>query len=178
MTAFDDLLDANLEHVAGFTTGRLPAPPARSLAVLTCMDARILPLEALGLGPGDAHVIRNAGGRVSDDALRSLLVSTHTMGVRAIAVIHHTECGVTKMTDDEFRQTVQSATGHDPEPIRLLAITDPDQALADDVAALTSSPLLPADTQVAGFRYDIRTGKLHLLVGPTRSGPQITHPGA
>lgn len=172
MSAFDDLLAANDDHVARFSTGHLAAPPARALAVLTCMDARILPLDALGLAPGDAHVVRNAGGRVTDDALRSLLVSTHSLGARAIAVIHHTECGVAKSTDEEFRQVVLAATGHDPDPIRLLAITDADQALADDVHALASSPLLPAGTEVAGFRYDIRTGRLHLVVPPTGSGPR------
>ncbi|HVF74220.1 MAG TPA: carbonic anhydrase [Acidimicrobiales bacterium] len=166
MTAFDDLLAANDDHVARFTTGMLPAPPARALAVLTCMDARILPLDAMGLAVGDAHVVRNAGGRVTDDALRSLLVSAHAMGVRKIAVIHHTECGVAKSTDEEFRQLVLDATGHDPDPIRLLAIADPDQALADDVRTLATSPLLPEGTEVAGFRYDIRTGRLHLVSGP------------
>lgn len=179
MSTFDDLLAANDDHVSQFINGHLPAPPARALAVLTCMDARILPLQALGLGPGDAHVIRNAGGRVTDDALRSLLVGVHTMGVRSIAVIHHTECGVAKTTDEEFRQAVLSATGNDPasDGIRLLAIADPDQALADDVRALASSPLLPAGVQVAGFRYDIRTGRLDQVVGPYGTNT-VNEPGS
>lgn len=166
MAAFDDLLAGNAEHAAAFTAGTLPAPPARGLAVLTCMDARILPLATLGLSVGDAHVVRNAGGRVSDDALRSLLVSTHTMGVRAIAVVHHTQCGVARMSDEEFHRMVADATGHDLGPIRLLAIGDPDQALADDVDALASSPLFPPGTSVAGFRYDIATGRLDQVVPP------------
>jgi carbonic anhydrase len=155
MSVFDDLLAGNARHAATFEHGRLPAPPARGLAVLTCMDARILPLEVFGLGTGDAHIIRNAGGRATDDVLRSVLVSVHTMGVRAIAVVHHTECGLTKVTDEGLRKLVTAATGHDPAPL-----------------PLAGSPLLPG-IEVAGFRYDVRTGQLHLVVpafGSPRTG--------
>lgn len=166
MGVFEDLLAGNAEFVASFEAGRLPAPPARKLAILTCMDARILPLGVFGLGTGDAHIVRNAGGRVSDDVLRSLLVSTHTMGVRSIAVVHHTECGMTKLSDEEFRARVIEATGHDPSPLPLLTIDDPDEALRHDVECLVRSPLLPTGTEVAGFIYDIGTGRLHLVVPP------------
>lgn len=166
MSVFDELLAANERHVAGFTGGQLPAPPARALAVLTCMDARILPLDVFGLASGDAHVIRNAGGRATDDALRSLLVSTHVMGTRAVAVVHHTECGMTKLTDADFAATIERATGHSPGDLPLYAIEDPDAALEGDVTWLAESPLLPAGTEVAGFLYDVRTGVLSLVVPP------------
>ena len=167
MGVFEDLLAGNAEFAASFEAGSLPAPPARKLAVLTCMDARILPLGAFGLGTGDAHIVRNAGGRVSDDVLRSLLVSTHTMGVRAIAVVHHTECGMAKLSDDELRARVIEATGHDPAPLPFLTIDDPDGALRHDVERLVASALLPEGTEVAGFRYDVATGRLHLVVPPS-----------
>lgn len=166
MSVFDELLAANERHVAGFTGGQLPAPPAHGLAVLTCMDARILPLDVFGLAPGDAHVIRNAGGRATDDALRSLLVSAHVMGTRAIAVVHHTECGMTKLTDADFAATIERATGRSPGDLPLYAIEDPDADLKRDVVWLVDTELLPVGTEVAGFRYDVRTGVLSLVVPP------------
>lgn len=157
MSVFDDLLAGNEEFAAGFETGALPAPPARGLAILTCMDARILPLGVFGLRTGDAHILRNAGGRASDDVFRSLAVSTRALGVSAVAVVHHTECGMAKL-DDELRALVGDA-----------AIDDPDQALADDVERLVTSPMLPKGTEVAGFLYDVRTGRLHLVIPPAIS---------
>ena len=158
MTAFDDLLEANDRFASQFTAGALPAPPARGLAVLTCMDARILPLAVFGLESGDAHIIRNAGGRVTVDAFRSLLVSTHVMDVRAIAVIHHTECGMTKFTDQELRER----TGADHVDFR--AIADPETSLREDVATLCESALFPDGTEIHGFEYDVRTGRLRRVV--------------
>jgi carbonic anhydrase len=159
MSVFDELLESNAAYAEGFDLGHLSSPPARGLAVLTCMDARILPLAAFGLAPGDAHIVRNAGGRASDDAVRSLLVSTHRFGVRNIAVVHHTTCGMAGITDDGFADEVEAATGHRPD-VPALAIGDPDEALRDDVERLRSSPLFPAGTDVAGFMYNVRTGRL------------------
>jgi carbonic anhydrase len=159
MSIFDELLDANADFAKGFELGHLPSPPARALAVLTCMDARILPLEMAGLTPGDAHVVRNAGGRASDDAIRSLVVSTHRLGVRDIAVVHHTACGMASVTDDGFRDEVERATGHRPD-MPILAIDDPDGALRADVERLRTSPLFPEGTEVAGFLYDVSSGRL------------------
>nr|MDQ3757891.1 carbonic anhydrase [Actinomycetota bacterium] len=121
MSAFEELLAANHAFAEGFGLGHLAGPPVRALAVLTCMDARILPLQMFGLAPGDAHVVRNAGGRASDDAIRSLLVSTHRLGVRSIAVVHHTECGMAGITDESFADEVEAATGHRPT-VPVLAI--------------------------------------------------------
>lgn len=166
MSVFDELLAANARYVAGFTSGRLEAPPTRHLVILTCMDARMLTSDVFGLAVGDAHVLRNAGGRVTDDALRSLLVSTHILGTRAVAVVHHTECGMAKITDAAFAATIEEATGHSPGDLPLHAIEDPGAALEDDVAALAGSPLFPAGTEVAGFFYDVRTGVLSLVVPP------------
>jgi carbonic anhydrase len=127
------------------------------------MDARILPLGVFGLEPGDAHIIRNAGGRVSDDVLRSLLVSTHVLGVRAIAVVHHTECGMARYSDAELRQAVEEATGESAAGIEFQAIDDGDLALEEDLERIRESRLFPSDIEVRGYEYDARTGKLREL---------------
>lgn len=160
----DEVLVANAAYAEKFVSGELPAPPARHLAVLTCMDARIMPLSVFGLAIGDAHVLRNAGGRVTDDALRSLLVSTHVLGVREIAVVQHTSCGMTTMTDEEFAATVERASGKSPGDLAFHAIGDMEQSLRDDVARLTGSGLLPTGTEVGGLEYDVRTGRLRQVV--------------
>jgi carbonic anhydrase len=165
VTVFDDVLAANATYAESFQLGSLSAPPVRRLAVVTCMDARMLPHSIFGLAPGDAHVIRNAGGRVTDDAIRSLLVSTHVLGVNTIAVVPHTECGMIT-TDDTLRTAVERGSGHSAADIDFHAIADPDKDLHDDIERLRSSPFLPAGTTVAGFRYDVRTGRLAQVVAP------------
>ena len=164
MSVLDEVLAANDAYAAGFTAGELPAPPSRALAVLTCMDARILPLGVFGLTAGDAHILRNAGGRVTNDALRSLLVSVHVMGVRSIAVVHHTECGMTRFSEDELRSLVEAGCGRSPGDLRFHPIGDPEQALRHDVAELTGSGLFPPDVDLRGFEYDVRTGRLRQVV--------------
>src|SRR3954466_11648428 len=114
-TATDKLLDNNAAYVSTFDKGDLPLPPARKLAVLACMDARLDPAKVLGLNEGDAHVIRNAGGVVSDDALRSLAISQNLLGTEEIILIHHTDCGMLTFTDDEFAQKLEAETGHRPD---------------------------------------------------------------
>ena len=163
MAVLDEVLHANAEFATKFGNGDLPAPPSRHLAVVTCMDARIMPLAVFGLDAGDAHILRNAGGRVTDDVLRSLLVSTHVLGVRSIAVVHHTECGMIRATDAEIRQAVTEGSGRDPGDIDFYAISDADADLRADVKRISSTGLLPPDTDVRGFRYDVRTGLLHEL---------------
>lgn len=160
----DEVLAANEAFASAFGDGGLPAPPSRHLAVVTCMDARILPLSVFGLDTGDAHILRNAGGRVTEDVLRSLLVSTHALGVREIAVVHHTECGMAKVTDEELRNTIEASTGNRPGALAFHPILDPDADLRADVARLTRSALLPPGTEVRGFVYDVRTGKLRPVV--------------
>lgn len=164
MSALDDILAANDRFAAAFTSGDLPAPPSDHLAVLTCMDARIMPLSVFGLKIGDAHILRNAGGRVTEDAVRSLLVSTHALGVRAIAVVHHTYCGMKTATDDELRRLVEEGSGRSVGDLQFHAITDADAALREDVGRLTGSGLLPPGTEVRGFEYDVQTGRLRPVV--------------
>jgi len=164
MSGLDDVLAANERFASRFTAGDLPAPPGSHVAVVTCMDARILPLAVFGLELGDAHVLRNAGGRVTDDVLRSLLVSSHVLGVRSIAVVHHTLCGMRGATDEELRAKVAEGSGHSPGDLEFHAVGDPEQALQDDVARLVDSGLLPPDTDVRGYEYDVRTGRLRQVV--------------
>ena len=168
MDVFDEVSAANAAFAQSFGLGELPAPPSRHLAIVTCMDARIVPLQAFGLDVGDAHVIRNAGGRVTDDVLRSLIVSTHVLGVRAVAVVHHTECGMAKVSDDELRARVREATGKDPVEVAFHAIGDMDVAVANDVLRLRDAGLLYPGTQVRGYVYDVRSGRLR-EVGTTSS---------
>jgi carbonic anhydrase len=164
MSVLDEVLDANTRFADSFAAGDLPAPPSRHLAVLTCMDARILPLTVFGLDIGDAHVLRNAGGRVTDDALRSLLVSTHVLGVRAIAVVHHTLCGMASLDDEQFRAKVEEGSGRSPGDLAFHAIGDPEEALRHDVGILTGSGLFPPGTEIRGMVYDVQTGRLRPVV--------------
>lgn len=158
MDAFDDLLIANTAYADAFTLGALAAAPRRQLAVVTCMDCRIDPLAIWGLEPGDAHVLRNAGARVTDDVLRSLVKSVNQLGVTRVAVMHHSDCGAAKIVLSELRQKVQATTGNDPEDVEFHLIDDPAATLAADVEALRVHPYLPPGTAVAGFYYDVTTG--------------------
>lgn len=160
MGVLDEVAEANARFAEEFGIGDLPAPPSRHLAVVTCMDARILPLGVFGLEAGDAHIIRNAGGRVTDDVLRSVLVSTHLLGVRAVAVVHHTECGMVNNSDADIRAAVERGSGKDPGAFAFHAIADPERDLRADVARLTDSGMLPDGTEVGGYLYDVRTGRL------------------
>ena len=158
--AFQDLIQSNAAYAGGFAHGDLPAPPRRNLAVVTCMDARVDAYAVLGLEPGDAHVLRNAGARSTDDVVRSLIKSIHQLGVTRVAIVHHTDCGAAKIQLDVLRSQVAERTGHDPVDVDFHLIADEDQSIIDDVEALASSPYLPAGIAVAGFMYDVRTGLL------------------
>ena len=155
---FEDLLTANEQYAAGFSSGHLAAPPARGLAVVTCMDSRVEPLQALGLRLGDAKVIRNAGGRVTDDALRSLVVATHLLGVRRVLVVEHTDCGMTKLGEQEARER----TGTPDLPLGM--ISDQQASLEEDVRKVRTSTHLPAGLAVLGCLYDVTTGRLEVRV--------------
>jgi len=164
-TAFADLLAANRSYAAQFDLGDLAAPAARGLAVVTCIDSRIEPLAMLGLAPGDAKIIRNAGARVSDDVLRSLVLAAHLLGVHRVAVIAHTDCAMTSSTEDELRATIGERAGEDAAGWDFLAIADQRATLASDVDRIRTCPLLPDDLVVAGFVYDVRSGVLDLVAG-------------
>jgi carbonic anhydrase len=156
----DDLLAGNARYAEGFEGGDLAAAPARQLAVVTCMDTRLDVFALLGLHLGDAHVIRNAGGRVTDDVVRSLIVSIEVLGTRAVAVIQHTDCGMAKATDDQLKALVRERRGADPGPVDFLTIDNHAETIRADVAALRESPLLPGDLDVRGFLYDVHSGRL------------------
>ena len=164
MPVVDELLAANERYAAGFDKGDLPLPPARQLAILVCMDARIDPAKALGLAEGDAHVIRNAGGRASDDALRSLAISHELLGTREVVVIHHTDCGMLTFTNEQIRQRLRDRLGADAAGVDFLPFGDLDQSVRDDVAAISASPLVPDEVAVSGFVYEVRTGRLRRVV--------------
>jgi carbonic anhydrase len=159
MSVIDELVRANADYASTFDRGGLPMPPARRLAIVTCMDARIIPSRALGLEEGDAHVIRNAGGRARD-ALRSLVISQRLLGTNEIAVIHHTDCGMLTFTNPVLHAKVKQDLGADSTAIDFLPFSDLEESVREDVEFLLSSPLIPRDIPIRGFVYDVRTGRL------------------
>ena len=167
MSIVEEFLTANQRFADTFTAGDTPAPPARHTAVLTCMDARLDPAAFLGLAIGDAHVIRNAGGRASDDALRSLIISSRLLGTRAFVVIHHTDCGMLTFTNDDLRRQLAQQTGVDAGAIDFLPFTDLEESVREDVRRIQASPFIAADIPVSGFIYDVHTGRLQQVVAPT-----------
>jgi carbonic anhydrase len=154
----DDLL-ANNERYAETFTGPLPLPPAKGVAVVACMDARLNVYGALGLQEGEAHVIRNAGGVITSDEIRSLSISQRLLGTREIILIHHTDCGMLTFTDDGFRASIQAETGLKPE-WAAEAFDDLDTDVRQSVARITSSPFIPHKESVRGFVLDVATGRL------------------
>ena len=160
MAQLDQLLDANRTFAQSFDGGDLPMPPARSVAVLTCMDARLHPEKFLGLDLGDAHVIRNAGGRASEDAIRSLVISEQLLGTNTVVVIHHTDCGMLTFSNDDLRTKVKQELQADADHIDFLPFKDLEQSVRDDVATLKASPLIPKNVDISGFIYDVKSGRL------------------
>jgi carbonic anhydrase len=160
VSGIDELLAANKLYAAQFDKCDLPAPPAKHVAVLTCMDARMHLNEILGLEVGDAHIIRNAGGRATDDAIRSLIISIWLLGVDEIMVIHHTRCGLHSRGNAEIRQLLREQTGHDPSGIDFLAFSDLEQSVRQDVRRLKESPFISWQITIRGFIYDVKTGEL------------------
>src|SRR3954469_11846655 len=160
MSTSDELLQANAEYARTFDRGDLPMPPSRKLAILTCMDARIVPSHAFGIQEGEAHVIRNAGGRARD-ATRSLVISQRLLGTNEIAVIHHTDCGMLTFTNRDLHAKVKQDLDVDSSSIDFLPFSDVEESVREDVAFLLSSPLIPGNIGIRGFVYDVRTGKLN-----------------
>ena len=188
-----EVLKANREYSESFgEKGQLALPPARRFAVLTCMDARLDPAKFAGLSEGDAHVIRNAGGRASDDAIRSLVISYKLLGTREFFVIHHTDCGMQFFTNDVIRgllakslETAELTTsgfrdvGKGPgsragEYIEWLAVADPQQSVVDDVTRIRNHPLVPMAIPIYGYIYDVRTGRLIEVEKATHAGQAIS----
>ena len=184
-----EVLHANASYSANFgEKGKLALPPARRFAILTCMDARLDPAKFAGLSEGDAHVIRNAGGRASDDAIRSLVISYKLLGTQEFFVIHHTDCGMEFFTNDVMRDLLSSSletaeltssgfrdVGKGPgsragEYIEWLAIKNQKQAVLDDVARIRNHPLVPNSIPVYGYLYDVRSGKLLEVEGAKAAG--------
>jgi carbonic anhydrase len=155
----DELLRNAEAYAASFDQGDLPLPPARKVAVLACMDARLNPYGILGLREGDAHIIRNAGGVVTDDEIRSLAISQRLLGTEEIILIHHTDCGMLTFTDDEFKRSVQDDVGIKPE-WAAEAFPDLDEDVRQSVARIQASPFIPRKDSVRGFVYEVETGRL------------------
>jgi carbonic anhydrase len=155
----DELLRNAEAYAAGFDKGDLPLPPARKIAVLACMDARLNPYGLLGLHEGDAHVIRNAGGVVTDDEIRSLSISQRLLGTEEIILIHHTDCGMLTFTDDDFKRSVQDDVGIKPE-WAAEAFPDLDEDVRQSIARIKASPFIPRKDSVRGFVYEVETGRL------------------
>ena len=185
----DEVLSANGSYAADFgEKGALPMPPGRRFAILTCMDARLDPAKYAGLSEGDAHVIRNAGGRASDDAIRSLVISYKLLGTREWFVIHHTDCGMETFTNEIMAgllgQSLETATvdatgwhdtGDGPGAveggyINWLTISDLAESVIEDVRRIRSHPLVPGTIPIYGYIYDVRSGKLHEVAEATRAG--------
>jgi carbonic anhydrase len=162
MSVIDDVLASNHNYAEAFKLGHLPMPPARKLAIVACMDARLTIEPMLGLKTGEAHIIRNAGGIVTDDALRSLVISHHLLGTQEFMIINHTDCGMLTFHDDELRQRLRTETGIDPvAPAAFHAFDNVEENVRRQIARVRVHPWVPQQIPVRGFVYDVRSGKLN-----------------
>jgi carbonic anhydrase len=159
MSQTDDLLRNAEKYAEDFDKGDLPMPPGRKVAIVACMDARLSPFALLGLEVGDAHVIRNAGGVITEDEIRSLAISQRLLGTEEIILLHHTDCGMQTFTDDEFRQSIQEETGIKPT-WSAECFSDVDEDLRQSLARIQASPFIPKKDSVRGFVYEVETGRL------------------
>jgi len=159
MTVTDELLGNNAEYASSFTKGDLPMPPGRHLAVVACMDARLNVYALLGLEEGEAHVIRNAGGVVTEDVIRSLAISQRLLGTNEVILVHHTDCGMLTFTDDQVKADIEADTGLRPH-FALEAFSDLERDIRQSIARIKASPFVPNKDSVRGFIFDVTTGKL------------------
>lgn len=159
MSVIDELLQNNERYAREFDKGDLPAPPSRRVAIVACMDARLDIHRILGLEEGEAHVIRNAGGVITEDAIRSLLISQRMLGTEEVMLIHHTGCGMTSFRDDEARAEIERETGIRP-PFALEAFGDPEDDVRQSIRRLQASPFIPRKDAIRGFVYEVETGRL------------------
>ena len=162
MSATDEYLKNNAAYAAGFT-GPLPLPPSQHVAVVACMDARLNVYAILGLKDGEAHVLRNAGGVITDDEIRSLAISQRLLGTTEIILIHHTACGMLNVTDDSFKQSIEDDTGLRP-PWAVEAFTDVEEDVRQSRARILASPYIPYKNDIRGFVFDVATGQLNEVV--------------
>ena len=163
MTVTEELLRNNEAYASSFDKGDLPLPPGKKVAVLACMDARLNPYGVLGLQEGDAHVIRNAGGVVTSDEIRSLAISQRLLGTEEIILVHHTDCGMLTFTDDEFKRQIQDEVGIKPE-WSAEAFGDLDEDVRQSIARIKASPFIPRKHSVRGFVYDVSNGRLREVI--------------
>ncbi len=173
MTQTDQLLKNNQSYARNFAKGELAIPPSRKLAVVACMDARLDANKALGLEEGEAHVIRNAGGVVTEDAIRSLVISQRLLGTDEIVLIHHTDCGMLTFRDDSVKKKIEAETGIRPS-FALEAFSDLDGDVRQSIARIKASPFVPKKDKIRGFVYDVKTGRLR-EVKPQQSKKQADH---
>ena len=159
MTVIDELLENASAYAQSFDKGELPLPPARGIAIVACMDARLDPQALLGLEEGDAHVIRNAGGVITDDEIRSLAISQRLLGTEEIMLIHHTDCGMLTFKDDDLRRQIQDETGVKPA-WAAEAFDDLDEDVRQSIARIKASPFIPRKDNVRGFVYEVETGRV------------------
>jgi carbonic anhydrase len=159
MSVTDELLRNNAAYAGSFDKGDLPLPPARGVAVVACMDARLDVHKILGLEEGDAHVIRNAGGVITDDEIRSLTISQRLLGTREIILIHHTDCGMLTFSDDELKQQIQEEAGIKPH-FSLESFSDLEADVRQSIRRIQTSPFIPHKDSVRGFIYEVETGRL------------------
>lgn len=159
MSAIETLIENNVAYATAFDRSGLPLPPSKRVAVLACMDARLDVYELLGLGLGEAHVIRNAGGVVTEDAIRSLVISQRLLGTQEIVLIHHTDCGMVTFSDDEVKAAITEEVGQRPA-FSLEAFPDPRQDVRHSIARLAASPFLVNKSSIRGFVYDVDSGRL------------------
>ena len=169
MSTRAELQVANAQYAETFTGSTLPRPPAKRLAIVTCMDGRIEPLEILGLELGDANVLRNAGGLVTDDVLRSLVVSHWLLGTQEALVVGHTECGMAELTNEQLRQRLADEAGADASAIDFLPFKSVGESVRASVRRIRDSPLLPASFEATGYVYNVRTGRIHEVIVPPRT---------
>ncbi len=160
MSVIDQVLANNAEYAAGFDKGALPLPPSCQLAVVACMDARLDVHKILGISEGDAHVIRNAGGVISEDAIRSLVISQRLLGTTAVVLIHHTDCGMLTFRDDDVKDAILADTGLRPT-FAMEAFGDLEDDVRQSIARIQANPFIPNKDQVRGFVYDCATGQLN-----------------
>lgn len=170
MSATDELLRNNEAYARSFRQGGLPPSPSKGVAVIACMDARIDVYRVLGLELGEVHVIRNAGGVVTEDVVRSLLLSQRLLGTTEVILLHHTDCGMTGFEDDALKDEIEAETGHRP-PFALGSFRHVEAELQRSIARLLASPFVPCKTSVRGFVYDVRTGRLYEVEGTGERRP-------